>query len=237
MTGRRLLLVHAHPDDETLWTGATIAKCAAEGVAVTLVTCTLGEEGEVIPPELAHLASDRDDALGAHRIGELRAACEALGISDHKFLGGTGRWRDSGMVGTPPNERPDCFWRADVTEAAAALAAVLEEVGPDVVITYDEDGGYGHPDHIQAHRVTMAAVAQVAVPRVLVTAAAADATTVVDAREHLPAQLAAMRAHATQVVVDPPRYALSNGVWHEATGIEHYRLVQGEGTGLFGGAA
>ena len=238
MTGRRLLLVHAHPDDETIWTGATIAKCAAEGVAVTLVTCTLGEEGEVIPPELAHLTSDRDDALGQHRIGELAAACAALGIADARFLGGPGRWRDSGMIGTPPNERPDCFWRADLGQAVDALAAVLEEVRPHAVVTYDEDGGYGHPDHIQAHRVTMAAAAQASVPRVLVSVAADDprATTVVDARDSLPAQLAAMRAHATQITVDPPRFALSNGIWTEATGIEAYRLVRGKGIGLFGGA-
>ena len=231
MTDRRLLLVHAHPDDETIWTGATIAKCAAEGVAVTLVTCTLGEEGEVIPPELAHLSGD---ALGTHRIGELAAACAALGIADSRFLGGAGRWRDSGMMGTPPNDRPDCFWRADVDQAVDALAAVLEEVRPHAVITYDEDGGYGHPDHIQAHRVTMAAVARVPVPELLVSDPAGPL--VVDAREHLPAQLAAMRAHATQITVDPPRYALSNGVWHEATGIESYRCVLGRASALFGGA-
>jgi N-acetyl-1-D-myo-inositol-2-amino-2-deoxy-alpha-D-glucopyranoside deacetylase len=116
-TPRRLLLVHAHPDDETIGTGATMARYASEGAAVTLVTCTLGEEGEVLVPELAHLASDRDDALGAHRVEELAAACEALRVTDHRFLGGPGRWRDSGMMGTPSNERPDCFWQAPFEEA------------------------------------------------------------------------------------------------------------------------
>jgi N-acetyl-1-D-myo-inositol-2-amino-2-deoxy-alpha-D-glucopyranoside deacetylase len=152
--GRRLLLVHAHPDDESIETGATMAKYAAEGAQVTLVTCTLGELGEVIPPQLAHLAADSGGGLGEHRIGELAAACAALGVTDHRFLGGPGRWRDSGMMGTPANDWPDCFWLADVDEAAVELLTVIEEVRPQVVISYDANGFYGHPDHIQAHRVT-----------------------------------------------------------------------------------
>ena len=151
--GRRLLLVHAHPDDESIETGGIMAKYAAEGAHVTLVTCTLGEEGEIIPPGLAHLAADRDDRLAAHRIGELDAACAALGVTDHRFLGGPGRWRDSGMMGTPANDRPGCFWRADVAAAARELDAIVREVRPQVMVSYDERGFYGHPDHIQAHRV------------------------------------------------------------------------------------
>ena len=161
---RRMVLVHAHPDDETITCGATMARYAAEGARVTLVTCTLGEEGEVLVPELAHLAPDREDALGQHRIGELATAMEALGVSDHRFLGGPGRYRDSGMMGTPGNDRPECFWRADVDEAAALLVEVLREVRPQVLVTYDENGGYGHPDHIQAHRVAMRAVELAADP-------------------------------------------------------------------------
>lgn len=156
---RRLLLVHAHPDDETIGTGATMAKYAAEGAHVALVTCTLGEEGEVILEEFAHLASTHDDALGTHRQGELGAAMAALGVDDWRLLGGPGRFRDSGMIGTPQNERPECFWRADLLEAASALAEVIREVRPQVVVTYDDFGGYGHPDHIQAHRVTHYAIA------------------------------------------------------------------------------
>jgi len=156
---RRLLLVHAHPDDECISTGATMAKYVDEGVHVTLVTCTLGEEGEVLLPDLAHLASDREDALGAHRQTELAAAMSALGITDSRLLGGPGRFRDSGMQGTPPNERPDCFWRTDLLEAALELVPVIREVRPQVVVTYDDFGGYGHPDHIQAHRVTHYAIA------------------------------------------------------------------------------
>jgi N-acetyl-1-D-myo-inositol-2-amino-2-deoxy-alpha-D-glucopyranoside deacetylase len=148
-----MLLVHAHPDDESIGTGATMAKYAAEGAGVTLVTCTLGELGEIIPPELAHLAADADGGLGEYRIGELAAACAALGVTDHRFLGGPGRWRDSGMMGEPSNDAPDCFWQADVDEAAGELLAVIREVRPQVLVTYDDNGFYGHPDHIQAHRV------------------------------------------------------------------------------------
>lgn len=156
---KRLLLVHAHPDDETIGTGAAMAKYASEGVAVTLVTCTLGEEGEVLVPDLEHLAADQTDALGEHRIGELAEAMRLLGVSDHRFLGGPGRFRDSGMMGVPSNERDDCFWRADLLDAATSLVEVIREVRPQVVVTYDDFGGYGHPDHIQAHRVTHYAVA------------------------------------------------------------------------------
>ncbi|MER7461967.1 N-acetyl-1-D-myo-inositol-2-amino-2-deoxy-alpha-D-glucopyranoside deacetylase [Streptomyces sp. NPDC097981] len=155
LPARRLLLVHAHPDDESINNGVTMAKYAAEGAHVTLVTCTLGEEGEVIPPGLAHLAPDRDDTLGAHRIGELAAAMAELGVTDHRFLGGPGRFRDSGMMGAEQNRRPGSFWSADVDEAAAHLVEVIREVRPQVLVTYDPDGGYGHPDHIQAHRVAM----------------------------------------------------------------------------------
>ncbi|MGX1756665.1 N-acetyl-1-D-myo-inositol-2-amino-2-deoxy-alpha-D-glucopyranoside deacetylase [Streptomyces lydicus] len=154
-SSRRLLLVHAHPDDESIVNGVTMAKYAAEGAQVTLVTCTLGEEGEVIPPELAHLAPDRDDTLGPYRAGELAAAMEALGVTDHRFLGGPGRYRDSGMMGAVQNERPDAFWQAPLDEAAADLVAVIREVRPQVLVAYDPHGGYGHPDHIQAHRVAM----------------------------------------------------------------------------------
>ncbi|MGA4851115.1 N-acetyl-1-D-myo-inositol-2-amino-2-deoxy-alpha-D-glucopyranoside deacetylase [Streptomyces sp. G5(2025)] len=161
---RRLLLVHAHPDDESINNGATMAKYAAEGAHVTLVTCTLGEEGEVIPAGLAHLAADREDSLGSWRVGELAAAMKELGVTDHRFLGGPGRYRDSGMMGTEQNHRPGAFWSADLDEAAAHLVEVIREVRPQVLVTYDPDGGYGHPDHIQAHRVAMRAADLAAEP-------------------------------------------------------------------------
>ncbi|MFC9283474.1 N-acetyl-1-D-myo-inositol-2-amino-2-deoxy-alpha-D-glucopyranoside deacetylase [Streptomyces collinus] len=152
---RRLLLVHAHPDDESINNGATMARYAAEGAHVALVTCTLGERGEVIPPKLRHLTGP---ALGAHRRGELVAALRELGVEDVRLLGGAGRYGDSGMMGIPDNEDPDCFWQADLDEAAGSLADVILELRPQVLVTYDDDGGYGHPDHIQAHRVAMRAV-------------------------------------------------------------------------------
>ena len=150
---RRLLLVHAHPDDETIGSGATMAKYVASGAQVTLVTCTLGEEGEILIPELSHLAADQSDELGKHRITELAAAMAELGVTDWHLLGGPGAYRDSGMVGTPPNDRADCFWRSDVLEAAKHLVKIIRQKRPQVLVTYDDFGGYGHPDHIQAHRV------------------------------------------------------------------------------------
>ncbi|MEY3715826.1 MAG: hypothetical protein RL155_701, partial [Actinomycetota bacterium] len=158
MNQPRLLLVHAHPDDETINNGVTMAKYVAQGFGVTLVTCTRGEEGEVLVPELEHLASSREDKLGPHREIELRDAMVALGVTDFRFLGApTKQWRDSGMMGSEPNNRTDNFWNADIDEAAEPLVTVILEIKPHVMVTYDEIGGYGHPDHIQAHRVAMRA--------------------------------------------------------------------------------
>jgi N-acetyl-1-D-myo-inositol-2-amino-2-deoxy-alpha-D-glucopyranoside deacetylase len=161
MTERSVLFVHAHPDDECIPTGVTIAKYAAEGARVTVVTCTLGEVGEIVDPDLAHLDPD---ALGQHRFTEMEQAAKALGITDHRWLGGAGRWRDSGMIGTPENDDPRCFWQADTDEAVGALTAIVREVRPQVVVTYDENGDYGHPDHIQAHRTAIGAVEAAADP-------------------------------------------------------------------------
>ena len=157
-TQPRLLLVHAHPDDESINNGATMAAYVARGAQVTLVTCTRGEEGEILVPELSHLASDKEDGLGAHREIELAAAMNELGVSDFRFLGApVKKWRDSGMIGTPQNERPDVFWNSDLDEAARHLEKIILEIKPHVLITYDENGGYGHPDHIKAHQVAMRA--------------------------------------------------------------------------------
>ncbi|MCU7823018.1 N-acetyl-1-D-myo-inositol-2-amino-2-deoxy-alpha-D-glucopyranoside deacetylase [Kitasatospora sp. DSM 101779] len=285
---RRLLLVHAHPDDESIGNGATMARYAAEGALVTLVTCTLGEGGEVIPPESAHLTADRDDTLGEHRIGELSAAMRAVGVADFRFLGGPGRYRDSGMMGVADNERPDCFWQADVDEAADHLVAVVREVRPQVLVTYDEDGGYGHPDHIQAHRVALRAYELAAdpahrpelggawriakvyynrMPRSVIerglketadaavfpgTASTGDVpgvvddavvTTVLDGAAYAGAKAAAMRAHATQITVAGPYFALSNDLGQPLVATEYYQLVHGEPgttlpeTDLFAGVA
>lgn len=171
MDARRLVVVHAHPDDETLWTGGMIARYGSAGVEVTLVTCTLGEQGEVVPAQLRGLAADRADQLGGYRVAELGAACAALGVTDQRFLGGIGRWRDSGMVAeagarasVPARLHPRAFAAGVLAEQVDSLVAVLAEVCPQVVVSYGPDGGYGHPDHIRAHEVTMAAVAKL--PRV-----------------------------------------------------------------------
>ncbi len=158
LQGYRMLLVHAHPDDETINNGATMAMYSSMGAEITLVTCTRGEEGEVLVPGLSHLASAETDSLGEHRVAELAAAMKELGVKDHRFLGNdVTRFRDSGMMGTLQNDRPDVFWQADLDLAAKLLLEVIYETRPHILVTYDEIGGYGHPDHIQAHRVAMRA--------------------------------------------------------------------------------
>lgn len=158
----RVVAVHAHPDDETLATGVALAHHVGRGDRVHVITCTLGEEGEVIPAELAHL--EGDPALGPHRAGELRRAMAQLGV-DHDYLAAGSsrltapRWRDSGMAGSEAAANSRAFAGAPVSQAADLLAERLGILLPDLVLTYDQDGGYGHPDHIQTHRVTAAAVA------------------------------------------------------------------------------
>ena len=168
---RRLMLVHAHPDDETINNGVTMAKYVSEGAAVCLVTCTLGEEGEVLVEDLAHLAPDQNDDLGPHRVGELKLAMEILGVTDYIRLGGDGRFRDSGMAYAPDGRaiardvlREGIFWTTDLLEAANELVPVIRDRRPQVLITYNEIGNYGHPDHIQAHRVAMYATQLAGVP-------------------------------------------------------------------------
>jgi N-acetyl-1-D-myo-inositol-2-amino-2-deoxy-alpha-D-glucopyranoside deacetylase len=280
---RRILLVHAHPDDETINDGALMARYVDEGVHVTLVTCTLGEMGEVLVPELADLAYDRSGGLGKHRIGELTAAMRELGVTDFRFLGGPGRFHDSGMAWSEsggatvaPDVPAGAFWLADLLEAADLLVPVVREVRPQVLVTYDQYGGYGHPDHVQAHRVatyaaTLAAVPSYRpdlgdawdIPKIYWTAmseskfrdgirrlresgdtttfegmdpdgplppfAVADEllTAAVDSTDYVERKLAAMRAHATQIEVDGPFFAMSNKIGNEAWGVEYYRLAKG----------
>ena len=262
---KRALFVHAHPDDETINNGATMAQMVDDGVAVTLITCTRGEEGEVLVPELSYLASNAEDKLGTHRITELANAMKVLGVKDHRFLG---EYRDSGMMGTPQNEHPNCFWRADIEEAAKKLASVIDEVKPQVMVTYDENGGYGHPDHIQTHRVAMRA-AEIAnwqirkiywniMPKSVVQkgmdAMKAQGSdffgaenvddlpfvkddSFVSAVIHAPGQvdkkMAAMKAHATQISLDGPFFALSNNLGVQVFGDEYYTIVKGEKSGPF----
>jgi N-acetyl-1-D-myo-inositol-2-amino-2-deoxy-alpha-D-glucopyranoside deacetylase len=262
--GYRALLVHAHPDDEAINNGATMAMYAALGADVTLVTCTRGEEGEVLVEEHAHKAASNDDLLGEHRVLELTDAMRELGIKDFRFLGEpSSQYRDSGMMGTEPNERRDCFWQADFDTATNQLVKVIDEVKPHVLITYDEFGGYGHPDHIQAHRIAMAAseksewqISKIywnVMPRSVIQegidkmkelgsdffgAESADdlpfakddsfVTTLIDGNSYVEQKMAAMRAHATQIAVDGPFFALSNNLGLQVWGHEYYTLVRGE---------
>jgi N-acetyl-1-D-myo-inositol-2-amino-2-deoxy-alpha-D-glucopyranoside deacetylase len=280
---QRLLLVHAHPDDETIGQGATMASYAARGTQVTLVTCTLGEEGEVLVPELAHLASDKDDTLGEHRVVELTNAMKELGVTDHRFLGGEGHFRDSGMAWDEKRQatareetKEGTFWRADLLAASDLLVEIIREVRPQVLVTYDQSGGYGHPDHIQAHRVATYATSLAAVPSyrpelgeawdiakvywgamsqnrfrdgLRALREAGDETffegmdpegplppfmvpddqlsAVVDAEDFADAKIRAMKAHATQIAVDGPFFALSNNLGNQVWGQEFYRIAKG----------
>ncbi len=148
------MAVHAHPDDEASSTGGILARYAAEGVRTVLVTCTngeLGDSGSVKPGEEGH---DREDVVAA-RMAELRESCRLLGVTHSETLG----YQDSGMMGWESNDAPGSFWSTPVAEAAAPLADLIRRYQPDVVVTYDPNGFYGHPDHIQAHRITVAALA------------------------------------------------------------------------------
>ncbi len=166
LQGLRVLAVHAHPDDESLWTGLALTHWARRGAEVTVVTCTLGEEGEVIGDKYQGLVADRSGLLGGYRIAELQRALAALGVNHDgttgsarpRFLGGVAHWRDSGMAGTPPADHPRAFVRSG-DAAVDALRAEIAALRPHVVVTYGPDGGYGHPDHIRAHEITHAAVA------------------------------------------------------------------------------
>lgn len=151
-----MLFVHAHPDDESLCNGGTIAHYVGLGVAVNVVTCTLGEEAEVIGDRYALLVGDHADQLGGYRISELTKALNALGVDEPTYLGGAGRWRDSGMPAKPLRDRATFVDSGD--DAVRELVALIDTLRPHVVVTYDPHGGYGHPDHIKTHRVTTAAL-------------------------------------------------------------------------------
>lgn len=159
----RLLFVHAHPDDETLATGVALAHHAARGDDVHVLTCTLGEEGEVIPAHLAHLEGAAGDPLAAHRRVELEGAMASLRVTHHLLGAASGgtptTYRDSGMVGSAAASHPRAWCAAPLPEAAAAVGEVLGTLRPDVVVTYDATGGYGHPDHVRTHEATVLAVA------------------------------------------------------------------------------
>lgn len=214
----RLVFVHAHPDDESLWTGLAIAHHAARGDDVRVLTCTLGEEGEVIPVELRHLqlpadqprAENTPDPLADLRRDELQSAVKELGATEVTVLA-DGAYRDSGMAGTPSAAHPRAFTGTDLQVTSGSIAAYLRDVAPDIVVTYDAHGGYGHPDHIRTHEATRAAVASLPEPPALYTVVTPRSWAVED-REWLA-------AHATrpEVIVPAPEETFLPSVVDDAT--------------------
>jgi N-acetyl-1-D-myo-inositol-2-amino-2-deoxy-alpha-D-glucopyranoside deacetylase len=220
--GGRVLVAHAHPDDETLATGALLAEWAASGVEVHVLTATRGERGELMPGVPA--GDPGTPEFVARREDELARALVSLGIHHHAFLGAPparadGRppriyedsgmeWVSEGVAGPAADVGPDAFTRASVDEAAADLVALLAQVRPDAVVSYDETGGYGHPDHVRMHEVTRAAAERTGIPMVEVlppgreAAGGAAGAEWVDLSARIGSVQAALRAHATQVRVD-----------------------------------
>ena len=240
---------HAHPDDEAIATGGTMAKMASEGHRVVLVTATRGELGETPPGSVAP-----GETLADARERELDAACRILGVTRREFLG----YRDSGMAGEPTNEDASCFWKADVEEASAKLASLLVEENADVFTTYDEHGGYGHPDHIQVHRVGIRAAELAGTPAVYMATQNRDAvlelmdraeelgveppsadgldvdhfgepasriTNAVDVSGFLGEKKDAMRAHASQIADSSFFLSMTDEVFALVWGTEWYIKV------------
>ena len=217
-TPARLLFVHAHPDDETLTTGVTMASYAARGHDVHLLTCTLGEEGEVIPSDLAHRGPDCDDTLGSARREELRAAMRVVGVEhvvlgEHPAHGVASRYRDSGMAGTASARHPQAFARADLGDAAALVADHIKALKPDVVVTYDSHGGYDHPDHVQTHRVTMSALSSLAADAAAGAHAGAGAGAGSGAHAHTAATSAGPPVPVAYCILTPRSWALQDREW------------------------
>ena len=248
-----LVSFHAHPDDECIVAGGVMRKAFEEGHRVVLVVATRGEVGEVPDGFL-----DEGEELWQRRVEETHASAEVLGAKRVEFLGYT----DSGMMGEPRNDEPGTFWQADVEEAAQRLADILREEQAEVLTIYDDNGGYGHPDHIQVHRVGVRAAELAGTPRVYQGTSnrdeflrnieeavregrmkaedlpdfedgqefgkpEAELTARVDAGEFAEAKMRAMKAHATQITVDGPFFALSNNLGNEVWGVEFFRLAKG----------
>lgn len=236
-----LVCFHAHPDDEAISTAGTMAAAAAAGHRVVLVMATRGEQGEVAEGFLAP-----QERLADRRVRETEASARALGVSRLEFLG----YGDSGMMGTPTNDHEGCFWRADLDEASARLAAILMDEAAHVLTVYDDHGGYGHPDHIQVHRVGVRAAALAGVDRVYEATVNRDhlrtlsigaepgtmpnfeemelgvpaeaITTEVDVVPWLEVKRAAMRAHASQISEQSFFLALPDYVFRSVFGTECY---------------
>jgi LmbE family N-acetylglucosaminyl deacetylase len=253
---RTLVCFHAHPDDEAIATGGTMAKAAADGHRVVLVVATRGEHGEVPDGYLRP-----GEPLWERRVAETHAAAEILGVARVEFLG----YVDSGMAGTPENDLPESFWQADVEEAARRLAAIVEEEGADVLTAYDENGVYGHPDHVQVNRVGLRAGHLARTPKVYMNTVNRDharrglararetgaaipgdidpddfqlgvaeelITTRVDVRDYLDVKRRSMAAHGSQISETSFFLAMAPEFFVEAFGWEWY-ILDGALPGFF----
>ena len=241
----RVLFVHAHPDDETISTGATIATLVAAGAQVTVLTCTRGERGEVIPADLQHLLAS-PETLGGHREAELAAALTALGVTDSRILGNPNarwkgreprRYRDSGMqwradgvataIAAAGVDESDAhsLTAADAGEVAADIAAVMIDVEPDVVVSYAADGGYGHPDHIRAHEATRIAAEVIGIPFYVIDDGGAPQLAVV-VEPVQAVKRAALAQYRTQLTVDGDAFSLSSGPARPITAPETFSRLR-----------
>ena len=217
LTGLTVCAVHAHPDDEAIWTGGLLAHLARRGADVTVITCTLGEQGEVIGDPYQGLVADAADQLGGFRIAELTESLVHLGASGI-HLGGAGCWRDSGMAGDPANRHARAFINSG-ERSVEQLVDVFRDIRPQLVVTYGPDGGYGHPDHIRAHEITHAAVEELVarepadrVPQRILWAVTgrADQRAGLDAISRIPAgwrraepgELASVEGHDLRITLD-----------------------------------
>ena len=236
----RVLFVHAHPDDESIVTGGTIATLVDAGAGVTVVTCTRGEKGEVIPPELAHLEGD-EDALAACREGEIAQAMAVLGVADHRFLGNPDarivdgeprRYRDSGMVWGAQGPEPldavatDSLCAASIGEVAADIATVIAVTGAHTVISYDENGGYGHPDHVATHRAARRAAEVMGVPFFAITP---DGSTRVDTDGVYSRKIAALECYRTQLAVEGDELRMPGGQVEAISRVEAFERLDAPG--------
>ncbi|MDQ1569619.1 MAG: N-acetyl-D-myo-inositol-2-amino-2-deoxy-alpha-D-glucopyranoside deacetylase [Actinomycetota bacterium] len=240
----RVLFVHAHPDDESISTGGTLATLVDRGANVTVVTCTRGERGEVIPAELKY-ALDSQQTLSSLRELELRKALGILGVTDHRYLGDSdARWAgrpprryvDSGMrwgakgAEASTDFDPSSFTAAEFGDVAADIAAVIVSVEPDVVVSYNERGGYGHPDHIRAHQAARRAAEVYGVPFFAIEPreSSAEATLTVDVSPVLDRKKQALGAYPSQVAVDGDSFALSDGKRQPIDTTEKFRRLSTE---------
>ncbi len=240
-----IVFFHAHPDDEAISCGGTMLQAAQDGHRVVLVCATRGENGEVEEGFL-----EEGETLGDRRVKEQEEAAAILGAARVEFLG----YVDSGMMGTPENDHPGSFWQADVEEAAARLTRILEEENADVLTIYDENGTYGHPDHMKVHHVGVRAAAIAGTPKVYESVVAreriermaeamramgiddmpdddielgvpeATITLTLDVRAHLPAKRRAMAAHASQIPPSSFFLTIPPEFFESGFGYEEYRL-------------